>query len=204
MASKSLMNAHYRQHDVLLPVSVAATSVRLHGVQSSSGRDTVTGQPGVDINRLIANAAPDWQAQFTLHGENAPGHAIVSQIAALIGGDASSIVHVEAQIGRARELNQIELSVLVFTADLIVHTTREIGEDPSTTLIPRASLKAARLVSSPIVTFRQLGGNWRPFVVDLSYPKLELRLPFDESSRDASAAVGALLPSLIADLKANS
>jgi hypothetical protein len=160
-------------------------------------------QPGREINALVGAAVPEWQAQYGLYEDKAPGHAIISQIIALVGDNPDQIVHIEAQIEASQPLSNFDMQLMIFTKSLLLDIRVDPGESPTTRVVPRSSLKSLRMLSSPIVTFRQTGSDWQPTILELVYPEMDVSLPFDQYRRASSDSVALLLPSLIEDLNAS-
>jgi len=158
-------------------------------------------QPGQSINQAIANASNgSWGAQYDLHGAKAPGHMIVSHLIALVGDDASEIVHVEVDMGTSRRLAELTIGLVVFTRSLLVMIDLEAGGEPKTRVYPRSALRGLTVLSVPVVTMQSSGSGWEPWKIELSYPDNEISLPFDDDVSSQSDSVGRMLPSLIADL----
>ena len=159
---------------------------------------------GRNIHQRIGDASGGkWQYQFQVLEGRAPGHAVVSQIIALIGDDADQIEHVEVAVSSARSTHGVSLQVIVWAKSVILDITAEAGETPITRVIPRRTLSALTLLSAPIVTIQSVGSDWTPTKVSLVYPALDVTLPIDSEERAQSDAVALFLPSLLADLEAS-
>jgi len=152
-------------------------------------------------DRLGSAIGHVWQGQFGFGGAAAPGHQIVAQIEAVLGNGGDDIVHVEFQSNERRVASQLEMTLLVFTSDFVLHIKVDAGKRPTTRVVPRATLSDLR-VTSAVVDFpsdRQFATT--SLEVALTYPAIgEVTLPFNDHDDRGAKTLASLLESLPTDL----